>query len=287
MRKSYVFNGHDDNEVVREMDACPAMSSLTCRMAITSNSPWRHFSVTFRVLLVVIPPLSLVGLYLLYLVYPNGYLWGTAEDSLVEWATVVCYLVATVIAAALVPRWWRQGQRLTALAYVVLCVGFVFIAGEEVSWGQRLLGFDGPAALVDANFQDEANLHNLLDRYALHGLYIAVGVWGVGLGRWVVHRVTWLQPGYAYAPSRDVIWWFLPALLYYLYVDYVVLGASVLGLELSEGPPRFQEPVELLLGAGFLLFVVEVWLRERPDSRQPALASVSQASPTRDPNVRM
>ena len=59
------------------------------------------------------------------------------------------------------------------------------VAMEEISWGQRILGFEGPPALVAANQQDEANLHNLLGRYALHGLYIVIGVWGIGVGRYI------------------------------------------------------------------------------------------------------
>lgn len=249
-------------------------------MGFNRSSPWRRLPASFRIFLVVGPAIALVAMYLLYVVYPNGYLWGTAEDSLVEWGTVACYLPALVVAAALVPRWWRQGHRLTATAYALLCLGFFFIAGEEVSWGQRLLGFEGPPALVEANLQDEANLHNLLGRYALHGLYILVGIWGVGLGRWVVRRVRWLRPGYAYAPSKEVFWWFLPALAYYVYVDYVIPAVGVLGVELSEGPPRFQEPVELLLGAGFLLFMIEVWLRAR-NVRPQQSAGIEKSAPRR------
>ncbi|MFK5690603.1 hypothetical protein ACI3EY_13145 [Ornithinimicrobium sp. LYQ92] len=206
------------------------------------------------------PAVVLLGAGVVYLAHLDGYLWGTGEDGVVEWATVIGYLLALGVAATLVPRLWRN-LRLTAVAYVVLCMGFFFIAGEEVSWGQRLLGFEGPPALVEANLQDEANLHNLLDRYALHALYILIGLWGVGVGRWVVRHVRWLRPGYAYAPSREVVWWFLPVLAYYVYIDYAVPALGLLGLEAGEGPPRFQEVVELLLAVGFLLFVVEARLR--------------------------
>lgn len=254
-------------------------------MEFTVSSPWRRFPAPVQFLLVAGPVIVPVVTYLIYLIYQDGYLWGVAEDSLVEWGTVVCYLVALGIAAALVPRWWRRGLTLTAAAYVLLCLGFFFIAGEEISWGQRILGFEGPEALVVANVQDEANLHNLLDRYGLHGLYIVVGIWAVGLGRFVVRRVGWLRPGYAYAPSWEVVWWFLPALVFYLYVDYVTLMGGVLGLELSEGPPRFQEPVELVLGAGFVLFMIEVLMRSSPRHRSRVTAS--QASPTKGPSVRM
>jgi hypothetical protein len=34
-------------------------------------------------------------------------------------------------------------------------------AGEEISWGQRVFGLETPAALSEANVQDETNLHNL------------------------------------------------------------------------------------------------------------------------------
>lgn len=243
-------------------------------MKFSRSSPWHHFPAVVKTFLVIGPALSLIGAYALSLVYLDGYIWATGEDNAVEWVTVVAYLLVFAVAGVLVPRWWKADLRLTAVAYVILCVGFFFIAGEEASWGQRILGFEGPPALVAANLQDEANLHNLLGRYALHGLYIAIGVWGVGLGRWVVRRVRWLQPWYAFAPSRELFWWFLPALAYYAYIDYLIPAASALGLGLGEGPPRFQEPVELLLGLGFLLFVVEAWIRSR-DSLQAGLRTSS------------
>lgn len=155
---------------------------------------------------------------------------------------------------------------LAAIAYAALTLGFVFIAGEEVSWGERLLGFDGPEQLVQRNLQGEANLHNLLGRTALHGLYIVVALWGIGLGRAIVRRVPWLRPVYLYAPARDLMWWFLPTLAYYVYVDYALPLARLLpGLgDLGEGPPRFQEPVEFLLAVGFLAFALQVRRRSAP-----------------------
>lgn len=46
-------------------------------------------------------------------------------------------------------------------ACVVLAVAFVFAAGEELSWGQHLLGFGSPEFVKDLNAQDEVTLHNL------------------------------------------------------------------------------------------------------------------------------
>ncbi|MET0201749.1 MAG: hypothetical protein ABW245_07835, partial [Gaiellaceae bacterium] len=38
----------------------------------------------------------------------------------------------------------------------------LFAAGEEISWGQRIIGFRPPALFLEHNFQQESNLHNLL-----------------------------------------------------------------------------------------------------------------------------
>jgi hypothetical protein len=46
---------------------------------------------------------------------------------------------------------------------LLLFIGFVFLiaAFEEISWGQRVLGFDTPDKLLEINQQDEFNFHNI------------------------------------------------------------------------------------------------------------------------------
>ena len=44
------------------------------------------------------------------------------------------------------------------LAWALLM--FVFM-GEEISWGQRILGFGTPEVLMEINHQQEFNLHNI------------------------------------------------------------------------------------------------------------------------------
>jgi len=47
------------------------------------------------------------------------------------------------------------------LIYLGLALLFFFGAGEEISWGQRILGFETPETLAQVNKQEELNLHNL------------------------------------------------------------------------------------------------------------------------------
>jgi hypothetical protein len=47
------------------------------------------------------------------------------------------------------------------LAYLGLALLYFFGGGEEISWGQRILGIEEPANLAEVNVQDEINVHNL------------------------------------------------------------------------------------------------------------------------------
>ena len=42
-----------------------------------------------------------------------------------------------------------------------LALAFFLFAMEEISWGQRIVGFDSPEALIGVNQQGEATIHNL------------------------------------------------------------------------------------------------------------------------------
>lgn len=210
----------------------------------------------------LIPFVVTIAFGVLFVLDRPLYLWSVEEDSAVEWATMAVYLAITPAALLVALRRHRGGDRLGTFAWIVLAAGFVFIAGEEVSWFQRQIGFDGPEALVVRNIQDEANLHNLLDRYALHAAYIVVGLWGLGAGRVVARLIPVARPVWLYAPSRRRWTWFLPVTGYYVWIDYIGPAvATALGPwfdEFARGPARFQEPMELLLACAFAFFVVDV-----------------------------
>ncbi len=45
--------------------------------------------------------------------------------------------------------------------YILGGIAMVFVAGEEISWGQRIIGFATPDFLIDLNRQGEFNVHNI------------------------------------------------------------------------------------------------------------------------------
>jgi hypothetical protein len=81
------------------------------------------------------------------------------EDGFFEYLTVVLLALSAVL-SVLAARGavWSAGER--RLLWL-LAAGLIFLAAEEISWGQRILGIETPAALREVNVQGEINLHNL------------------------------------------------------------------------------------------------------------------------------
>jgi hypothetical protein len=224
-----------------------------------------------------VPVLLMLSAVALRVWWPDAYFSLVAEDALVEWLSFVGYAIAAVLAAAVAVLLHRRGMRLDALLWAGLVAGLVFVALEEITYGQRQLGFDGPERLVELNRQDEANLHNLLNRPLLHGAYLAVGLYGMGAGRWLLLRLRPLKAlrnrPWLYTPDLRRAPWFAAVFVFYVYMDFLnyflvlFFGPELDWSRLETG--RIQEVAELALAGGFLLFTLDVLrrLRGRPRSR--------------------
>lgn len=126
----------------------------------------------------------------------------TREDSLLEWAQFVGFVAAGVLAALAGRELLAQKRSLPAITFFVFALGCFAIAGEEIAWGQRLLGYDTPERLEEINEQRETTVHNIGSVqdaanivFALVGLYGSVGAWLLRLRR----------PRWALRPDVDLL----------------------------------------------------------------------------------
>ncbi|MES2663769.1 MAG: hypothetical protein V4629_10765 [Pseudomonadota bacterium] len=82
------------------------------------------------------------------------------EDGPTEWTTVAWLLGCSLIC---IQRFKQTLPRTAARRiYFVMVLFFIFGAGEEVSWGQRILGIESNEFFETHNAQTETNLHNLV-----------------------------------------------------------------------------------------------------------------------------
>lgn len=171
-----------------------------------------------RRLLVALVPIVASGVWLwLKVSYPAEYARLVDEDGVVENLQVAGYLCMAVAFLWLTrggsdharPAAWRWG------AAAVLCL---WLVGEELSWGQRLLGFDTPGWWRERNLQYETNLHNLRIfrpwvNKTPHALALA------GSGAWLL--ASWSALARRIAPPWYLSTFFWPAVAF-----YVVWGAG-------------------------------------------------------------
>ena len=157
----------------------------------------KSLSKTEIAILVYVSVLSLVGIIMSYThpdLFRSHYV---VEDGLIEWLTVLA-LVATMVVCF--RRFWllhRQAKPLLLGMTLLFGLAFLFGAGEEISWGQRLFNIESPEFFLEHNAQEEINLHNTV----IYGTKINKLVFGKGIGIMMLLYLTVFIPLYRKKPG--------------------------------------------------------------------------------------
>ena len=102
--------------------------------------------------------INLVASSVLLVFDANSYEAVQHEDGLIENGTAFLFvLTASLLVASAAKGGGGPGRWL----YILAALAFVFAAGEEIDWGQRIFGFETPGRLRDMNVNDAFNLHNI------------------------------------------------------------------------------------------------------------------------------
>lgn len=83
------------------------------------------------------------------------------EDGLLENLTAIGHLLGSVMLVIASVRLWRRAA-LPAALLLFLAGAVGFFGGEEISWGQRIFGWQAEGIFDEVNIQHETNLHNLI-----------------------------------------------------------------------------------------------------------------------------
>ena len=191
----------------------------------------------------------------------------TKEDRILEWAQFGVLVLAAVTITKVALHLRREGRPSFALVWALFAAGCVVIAGEEIAWGQRILGLETPEALDEVNHQGQITAHNIRGvQDAINLVFTAAGLYGsvvAGLLRWRARG----------APSTTVRLLTPPLFLGSLFLIVAGYKAARL-LVLHEARfivVKYGEYVELCMAVGFLAFgwYTLRWLRERAAAGEP------------------
>jgi hypothetical protein len=189
------------------------------------------------------------------------------EDGPAEWLTAICFFLAGFVAIRIAFNRFRTHHLWQAILFIGVAAVMVFAGGEEISWGQRLFGWDTPQELIDLNDQQETNLHNIGIFLDITNLAMfATGLYGTFA--YIVNRNLrftrhWAQGDYLFVPPLFLATYFLPILIFRL-ARITIFTESNFTLN------RFAEWSEMVVAVGILLFLWLAFLRvTAPESDKP------------------
>ena len=199
------------------------------------------------------PEVSLFPIYYLLFIYGFIYIlpygknligvswfdWLRSEDGPLEWLQFFEYAISSLLSFLIYFK-IKNKRSINSLIWLIIGASCFFIAGEEISWGERIFGYS-IESLAELSIQGETNLHNLpfFHNYVLDpALQIICLFFGwVGWRKW---------PYLTSLPSKKFSLFFLTISLYFFY--YEVSWFSTV-----EHIRNDQEIFELLLPTGLFL----------------------------------
>jgi len=83
------------------------------------------------------------------------------EDGIIEWLQFAGFAIGSALCLPISYHFGTRSSKVAALLFFLAGLGLMFVAGEEITWGQRLLGFETPAGLAEINEKREISVHNV------------------------------------------------------------------------------------------------------------------------------
>ena len=194
----------------------------------------------------------------------------TQENGPVELATFLTFVIAACYAA--LAGFDRDRPLENRAAAFLFCFFCIFVAGEEVSWGQSFFDWPTPASWAALNVQEETNLHNISGvttslLRTLYAAFVLMGALALKRGRLAEIVV-----------PKALRWWFWLILGYSslelmldVYDLYLGSLSYALHIALRQTP---SEIVELYVGVSALLYALFL-RRQTPPTTGPDAVTAS------------
>jgi tetratricopeptide (TPR) repeat protein len=181
--------------------------------------------------------------------FPVSYNYFVAEDSWVEYGTfVLCFWAGLLVFASM-----KTDQSLRRLGYILFCLALMFVAMEEISWGQRLLGIKTPHIIAQHNYQSEISIHNISFFPSQFLISLAILIWAGVIPQLL--RIRW---------ANSLINQFGVPVVSLNILPYFIFGFIVKNFNLVI---KHEELGELIFGLGFYIYALGLWRKASEKSQ--------------------
>lgn len=216
---------------------------------------WGFSSTAHVLMLWSIPVIIVLGAVVAALLGKPAYKWYTGEDQFAEVMQVLFYTTALIFSVLVIKELWQRDEKAIAGLYMIVLFGLTFLIGEELSWGQRIFGWETSEEFKEINKQDETNLHNV---YGIGSTFkwvqMLIGAYGAILPVLLLKLPVLRNNDEFFSfviPHFTLIPFFLPLFLWRFYRN-VFDPPKDFYFVISE----FNEVMEFVLAVGMALFMI-------------------------------
>ena len=173
------------------------------------------------------------------------------EGGFIEYGTSLAFLLSAVFAFPIGKFFIKQKNKALGYLYYLICAGLFLVGMEEISWGQKLIGFESTEFFQNYNSQEEVTLHNLIwvNEYLDKGLMFVALIAGTS---WLIYKLI-SKSKHNYQAKFIIPRWFLASFfiivfMFFYLVEYVETWNSTI--------ENFQESAELIFSLGGFCFIL-------------------------------
>lgn len=198
-------------------------------------------------------PIILSILFIFLRVSMGNQAWKqmNTEGGFIEYGTSLAFLLAAIFAFPIGKFFLANQNKVLGYLYYLISAGGFLIGMEEISWGQKLIGFESSEFFQNYNSQEEITLHNLIwvNEYLDKGLMFFALVAGIS---WLIFKLI-SKTKNNYQAKFIIPPWFLASFfmisfLFFYLVEYVEIWNTTI--------ENFQESIELIFSLGCLCFIL-------------------------------
>ncbi len=87
--------------------------------------------------------------------------WLLDENHPIEILTFIVFFIGGFYGINLSMKLFKSQEKFSSIFYLLFSLGLIFLAMEEIAWGQWFFHFETPDAWKQINERDETTIHNL------------------------------------------------------------------------------------------------------------------------------
>ena len=215
-----------------------------------------NFALTHRTitkLIIFCSPIVLSCLFIFLRLSMGLKAWRkmNTEGGFIEYGTSLTFLLSAIFAFSVARFFMTRKNKFLGYFYYFISAGTFFVGMEEISWGQKLIGFESTDFFQNYNSQKEITLHNLIwvNEYLDKGLMFVALIGGMSWLTYTLvsrakhnYRVKFVIPRWFFAS------FFLIVSLFFYLVEYIAIWNADI--------ENFQESVELIFSLGGFSFIL-------------------------------